>query len=56
LWLLKRCWPLRPITRPVGAVLLEQHWQLGGCRMASAESMATIPELGDIPSLQTLSA
>jgi len=46
------------ITRLVGAVLLEQHehWQLEGRRMFSAESMATIPELGDIPSLQTLSA
>jgi len=46
------------ITRLVGAVLLEQHehWQLEGRRMFSAESMATIPELRDIPSLQTLSA
>ena len=46
------------ITRLVGAVLLEQHehWQLEGRRMFSAESMATIPELGDIPSLQALSA
>ena len=46
------------ITRLVGAVLLEQHehWQLEGRRMFSAESMATIPELGDIPTLQTLSA
>ena len=44
--------------RLVGAVLLErhEHWQLEGRRMFSAESMATIPELGDIPSLQTLSA
>ena len=44
--------------RLVGAVLLEQHehWQLEGRRMFSAESMATIPELGDIPSLQALSA
>jgi putative transposase len=42
----------------VGAVLLEQHehWELEGRRMFSAESMATIPELGDIPTLQTLSA
>jgi transposase-like protein len=46
------------ITRLVGAVLLEQHehWQLEGRRMFSAESMATIPELGDIPALQALSA
>ena len=46
------------ITRLVGAVLLEQHehWQLEGRRMFSAESMAAIPELGDIPSLQALSA
>ena len=46
------------IIRLVGAVLLEQHehWQLEGRRMFSAESMATIPELGDIPSLQALSA
>jgi transposase-like protein len=42
------------ITRLVGAVLLEQHehWQLEGRRMVSAESMATIPELGDTPALQ----
>jgi hypothetical protein len=35
-------------------VLLEQHehWQLEGRRMFSAESMATIPELGDTPALQ----
>ena len=46
------------ITRLVGAVLLEQdeHWQLEGRRMFSAESMASIPELGDIPALQALSA
>ena len=42
----------------MGAVLLEQHehWQLEGRRMFSAESIATIPELGDTPSLQALSA
>jgi hypothetical protein len=42
----------------VGAVLLEQneHWQLEGCRMFSAESMAAIPELGDILTLQALGA
>jgi hypothetical protein len=42
------------ITRLVGAVLLEQHdhWQLEGRRMFPAESMATIPELGDTPALQ----
>jgi len=46
------------ITRMVGAVLLEQHehWQLEGCRMFSAESMAAIPELGNIPTLQALGA
>ncbi len=51
------------ITRLVGAVLLEQHehWQLEGRRMFSAESMAAesmaaIPELGDIPTLQALGA
>jgi putative transposase len=45
-------------TRLVGAVLLEQHehWQLEGRRMFSAESMAVIPELGDIPTLQALGA
>jgi transposase-like protein len=43
------------ITRLVGAVLLEQdeHWQLEGRRMFSAESMASIPELEDLPALQT---
>jgi putative transposase len=46
------------ITRLVGAVLLEQHehWQLEGRRMFSAESMADIPDLDDIPTLQALSA
>ncbi|MEB3331273.1 MAG: transposase, partial [Synechococcaceae cyanobacterium] len=41
------------ITRLVGAVLLEQyeHWQLEGRRMFSAESMAAIPVLDDIPAL-----
>ena len=35
-----------PILRLVGAVLLEQHehGQLEGCRMISAESMASIPD------------
>jgi putative transposase len=35
------------ITLLVGAVLLEQdeHWQLEGRRMSSAESMAAIPAL-----------
>ena len=46
------------ITRLVGAVLLEQdeHWQLEGRRMFSAESMAAIPDLDDLPALQTTSA
>ncbi|MFM8259351.1 MAG: IS256 family transposase [Vulcanococcus sp.] len=39
------------IERLVGAVLLEQdeHWQLEGRRMFSADSMAEIPALGDLP-------
>jgi putative transposase len=39
------------IERLVGAVLLEQdeHWQLEGRRMFSAESMAEIPALEDLP-------
>ena len=46
------------ITHPVGAVLREQpeRWQLEGSRMLSADSMAPIPELDDIPALQALSA
>jgi putative transposase len=42
------------ITRLVGAVLLEQdeHWQLEGRRMFSAESMDTIPALEALPALQ----
>ena len=38
----------------MGAVLLEQHehWQLEGRRMFSAESMASIPSLEDLPALQ----
>jgi putative transposase len=46
------------ITRLVGAVLLEQHehWQLEGRRMFSAESMASIPDLGDTPALQAAGA
>ena len=46
------------ITRLVGAVLLEQHehWQLEGRRMFSAESMAAIPDVENIPALQTASA
>ena len=46
------------ITRLVGAVLLEQdeHWQLEGRRMFSAESMTAIPDLESLPALQTASA
>jgi len=46
------------ITRLVGAVLLEQdeHWQLEGRRMFSAESMAAIPDLEDLTALQSASA
>jgi putative transposase len=46
------------ITRLVGAVLLEQdeHWQLEGRRMFSAESMAAIPSLEDLPALQNTPA
>ena len=46
------------ITRLVGAVLLEQdeHWQLEGRRMFSAESMAAIPSLEDLPALQAACA
>lgn len=42
------------ITRLVGAVLLEQdeHWQLEGRRMFSADSMAAIASLKDLPALQ----
>jgi transposase-like protein len=45
------------ITRLVGAVLLEQdeHWQLEGRRMFTAESMAAIPDLEALPALQTAS-
>jgi len=46
------------ITRLVGAVLMEQdeHWQLEGRRMFSAESMAAIPELEDLPALLSAAA
>ncbi len=46
------------ITRLVGAVLLEQHehWQLEGRHMFSAESMAAIPELEDLPTLLSVPA
>jgi putative transposase len=39
------------ITRMVGAVMLEQdeHWQLEGSRMFSAESMGAIPSLEELP-------
>ena len=44
------------ITRLVGAVLLEQdeHWQLEGRRMFSAESMAAIPSLEELPAQPSL--
>jgi len=44
------------ITRLVGAVLLEQdeHWQLEGRRMFSAESMAEIPALDQLPAQPSL--
>jgi putative transposase len=46
------------ITRLVGAVLLgqDEHWQLEGRRMFSAESMTSILDLEDLPALQTASA
>jgi transposase-like protein len=46
------------ITRLVGAVLLDQHeqLQLEGRRMFSAESMAAIPELEDLPALLSAAA
>jgi putative transposase len=46
------------ISRLVGAVLLEQHehWLLEGRRMVSAESMAAIPELEDLPGRPSTSA
>jgi putative transposase len=42
----------------VGAVLLKQdeHWQLEGRRMFSAESMAAIPDLESLPALQSVNA
>jgi putative transposase len=42
------------ITRLVGVVLLEQdeHWQLEGRRIFSADSKAAIPSLKDLPALQ----
>jgi len=44
------------ITRLIGAVLLEQdeHWQLEGRRMFSAESMAAIPALEELPTQPSL--
>jgi transposase-like protein len=46
------------ITRLVGAVLLEQdeHWQLEGRRMFSADSMVAIPSLNDLPALDDSAA
>ncbi len=56
----RRQWPPADFVsiRLVGAVLLEQHehWQLEGRRMFSAESMAAIPDLDDIPALLSASA
>ncbi len=45
------------ITRLVGAVLLEldENWQLEGRRMFTAESMAAIPLLDNLPALQAAS-
>jgi putative transposase len=44
------------IVRLVGAQLLEQdeHWQLEGRRMFSAESMAAIPSLEELPTQPSL--
>jgi putative transposase len=44
------------IERLVGAVLLEQdeHWQLEGRRMFSAESMDAIHSLEDLPKQPSL--
>ncbi len=44
------------ITGLVGAVLLEQdeHWQLEGRRMFSAESMTDIPSLEELPAQVSL--
>jgi hypothetical protein len=44
------------ITRLVGAVLLEQdeHWHLEGRRMFSAESIAAIPALEELPTQPSL--
>jgi putative transposase len=46
------------MIRLVGVVVLEQHehWQLEGRRMFSAERMALIPDLEDLPALPTASA
>lgn len=46
------------IIRLLGTVLLEQHehWQLEGRRMFTAESMAAIPDLEDLPALPATSA
>ena len=34
----------------------DEHWQLEGRRMFSAESMAAIPELEDLPDLLSAAA
>ena len=54
----ERSCPLNRYSRLVRAVLLEQHehWQLEVRRMFPAESMAAIPDLGDIPALLSASA
>ena len=46
------------ITLLVGAMLLEQdeHWQLEGRRMLSADSMAAIPSLKDLPAVNDSAA
>ena len=46
------------IVRLLGAVLLEQHehWQMEGRRMFTAETMAAIMAMGDLPALKAVAA